>query len=376
MDLKNSVTIPACLQIVTDDVGWFHGYDERYENGPSRTGMPRKHYAADYEAINEIGRALGMKIKCAVILGEWDKNNVLKNVPNCTKFGREWDMASRIDMAEAEKCEEVIRNSEYIEFAVHGLMHTGYENGVAAGSEYYYYRDKKLVMADRDVIRERLNAFFEILGHWNFGKKIRSFAPTLFYYRFGELSEILREYGIKYVTAPFSFMECEGEKLVPCAVENGIITVDRNRDHASPWYAHNVKPPESVRGGFFGAHWPNFLTILPQDNLKCVQKWIEYFKKCGETFGILLSSDIAFASSQQLYKRFAVVDYLKTEVSIDLKPVKLQGAAGLSDKFYLSCKNGITPKKIEGGTVRVYERHEGFVNYEITAHEDKIEIKF
>ena len=49
-------SIPASLQLVVDDVGWFHGPDDRENGGSARTGMPRSHTAADYEALELLGR--------------------------------------------------------------------------------------------------------------------------------------------------------------------------------------------------------------------------------------------------------------------------------------------------------------------------------
>ena len=54
----SDILIPQPLQIVIDDLGWFCGDDDRTNGGASRTGMPRRHCYKDYEAINELGKAL------------------------------------------------------------------------------------------------------------------------------------------------------------------------------------------------------------------------------------------------------------------------------------------------------------------------------
>lgn len=73
--------IPSCLYITMDDLGWFCGTDDRPAGGSSRSGMPRRHCAEDYAAVNELGRRLNMKINCAFVLGEWDPDNRLKRIP-------------------------------------------------------------------------------------------------------------------------------------------------------------------------------------------------------------------------------------------------------------------------------------------------------
>lgn len=50
------------LHIVIDDLGWFNCEDDRESGGPSRTGMPRRHVAEDYAAINRLGEALDITL--------------------------------------------------------------------------------------------------------------------------------------------------------------------------------------------------------------------------------------------------------------------------------------------------------------------------
>ena len=61
--------IPNPMQLVIDDLGWFCGDDDRLSGGASRSGMPRRHCAEDYAAINALGEALQMKINCAFVFG-------------------------------------------------------------------------------------------------------------------------------------------------------------------------------------------------------------------------------------------------------------------------------------------------------------------
>jgi RNA polymerase sigma factor (sigma-70 family) len=88
--------------------------------------MSRPHVAADYEAINNLGKALDMKINCAFIIGEWDPDNRLKDIPNLSKWGNDWDNVSYIDKNKLIECIDVINNSPFIDIAVHGLMHGYY----------------------------------------------------------------------------------------------------------------------------------------------------------------------------------------------------------------------------------------------------------
>ena len=102
------IIIPAPLQISMDDLGWFCGKDGRADLEPSRTGITRRHCAEDYITVNEIGRRLGMKITCAMILSEWDPDNRLKDIPGLAPCGREWDNASYFDAKKARLCADIL----------------------------------------------------------------------------------------------------------------------------------------------------------------------------------------------------------------------------------------------------------------------------
>ena len=73
-----SVYIPLPIQVVIDDVGWWSGKDGEAENQPYRTGINRNHVLADYEAVVELGKSLGIRPQAATILCEWDRGNILR----------------------------------------------------------------------------------------------------------------------------------------------------------------------------------------------------------------------------------------------------------------------------------------------------------
>lgn len=85
------VFIPMPLQVVIDDVGWWSGEDGSKVQEPYRTGVSRNHVPADYQAIAELGRRLGIKPQAAFVMCEWDKENILRHVPTSTWMGKDWD---------------------------------------------------------------------------------------------------------------------------------------------------------------------------------------------------------------------------------------------------------------------------------------------
>ena len=210
------IVIPRALQIVVDDLGWFCGDDDRASGGASRTGMGRRHGYKDYMAMHELGKALDQKIVCGFCLAEWDPDNRLKKFPNVSKYGENWDNASYIDMEEAKKCAKIINDSPYIDFALHGMGHGYYceENTRDDASDFYIIKPGKVVeMTDEIYIRGILENFLGIMEYYGIKKEVTSMIPPTGVYRFKELSRILADYGIKYVSAGFWEVICEdGEK--------------------------------------------------------------------------------------------------------------------------------------------------------------------
>jgi len=366
--------IPHCLQITMDDLGWFCGTDDREQAGPSRTGMPRRHCHADYAAVNELGRLLDMKINCAFVLGEWDPDNRLRDVPHLSKYGENWNNAAYFDAEEAKKCVEVINRSPYLDIAVHGLLHGYYMAGTDNydASDYYYEIGGKLYLVEEAEIRRRLDHFFRLLRDHGIQKEINSFIPPNFTYRWNDLAKILKDYGITYVSTIFETMAYEGDKPVIADLEDcGMVTMDRV-NNLIEWDVVDADlaelPPVA---GIFGVHWPNFLHLDPQNNMEAAQRAADYFLRCGQQFGIILSRDLAFCAAQSLYHRFGKVERQGAAYRIDLSEVPKHPA--VEQKFYISTAE--TPVRWEGCTLREYETKESFVNYEILPERDQILIE-
>ncbi len=360
-----SIIIPHSFQIVLDDLGWFCGTDDRESGGPSRTGCLRRHCAEDYKAINELGEKLNMKINCGFVVGEWDPDNRLKCIPHLSQYGDNWDNALHLDADEMKKVIEVINNSPYIDVALHGLLHGYYMEGTdnTDTSDFYYTVNKEVIMVNESEIRKRIEMFFELMNYYGVKKKINSFIPPSFVYRWDELSKILADYGIEYISTIYKNMVYDGATKPTIAdIENGIITVDRNNNKI-PWNMTGCSfEALPVLQGIFGVHWPNFLSELPENNSEVVDEAVRYFKMCGESFGTILSRDMKFCATQSLYKRFANVEEKDGKTYIDISEVPF--AKGMDNKFYVSSESPI--KEYTGCNIKVFEEHELFVNYEVT----------
>lgn len=368
--------IPNALQIVIDDLGWMNGKDDRENGGPSRTGMPRKHCAEDYIAINALGKALNMKISCAFVLGEWDPDNRLKQIPYFSMYGDGWDNAKYLDREELSRMVEAINSSDYIDVCIHGLMHGNQKPGIDNNdSSDFFYRINKVSYAfPENELRKKLDLFFEILKDSGVKKKVVAYVPSAALYMPNTMSRLLPEYGVHYTVQPFRSVQNFPEKdpfLV--TVENGMIVTDRcnfiqqegftRTMDIVPWDElasdFTVLPKASC---FVGTHWPNYLHEDPARSLELTERTASYFLSCAEVFGTILSRDVAFYSTQALYKRFARTEEENGVFTVDVSAVpKPVGNLG---KFYISTKAPI--KTHEGCEISLYETKETHLTYEIT----------
>ena len=334
-NILDKITIPAAFQLSLDDVAWHDGRDLRTIGQASRSGLPRNHHPLDYKMLDELGKAIDMKIVCPLCLGDWDKDNFLRGQVGITHKPYTWDRASEIDLEYAKSCFEAIESAEYIEYAIHGLLHGRYdENGKRIWErEYFIPLDdtKKTSYLDTDDFKNRRDLFFKIYNSWGFSQKPRVFvAPcgmaTTNIDMMNVMAEILEPMGIKYWTngsLPYTGI---------LRTFGGIASI-REVGGNVPWEAYDFDPTyftpfgdadKPIRSGVFGIHWTNFLHYNPENNLESLDAWVDFFHRQSEVFGALLSKDIAFAANQLYYKVFAKLDADENKCMIDLSETQAQ----------------------------------------------------
>ncbi|MBQ4527525.1 MAG: hypothetical protein II998_05585 [Clostridia bacterium] len=381
--MKN-VTIPVALQIIADDYGWHNGRDGRLENRPSRSGLPRDHAVEDYIIMNEIGKALDMKILTPFVIGEWDKDNILRNVKNVTYNEQGWDRASEIDMRMAEKCFDAAENSEYVEYAYHGLMHGYYvDNQQICETEYsrprYDEKTGKYDMTTFDYIpesemQEYIDLFFRIYDSWGFKKKIRSFVSPCSIHTppelTGDFANVLKKNGFIHWANYWGLL---GDST---AVINGVTFMQKSFIGAH-WDQYDIDPitlfdqtktsvgDKEYTNPAMGFHWTNFLRLAPENNLKNIDEWIKYFRRQGKIFGQMLSRDVAFAASQAVYSRYGKLSSEGKKYTVDLTDVDSKGSLALRDEFFVSTKAAANVRSCVGGKMSLYEIQPWHKTYKI-----------
>lgn len=197
------ITIPMPIQVVIDDVGWWSGEDAHTRNEPFRTGIARDHVPADYAAIVSLGRQLNMRPQAAMILCEWDRDNLLRELPPSQWMGTAWDNRRWVGPWLDEAADVIRAGSAHIELTLHGVGHEFWTDGVASRAEWH---DKQLRMRPRTEVEAHLDYFGRILDQHGLGPFPESFVPAAFLHCFGaadeNLAEIFVAYGIRYMSTP------------------------------------------------------------------------------------------------------------------------------------------------------------------------------
>ena len=272
------LTIPESFIIIVDDVGWFLPHNKRIFvecTGDERIQRERPYCLEDYRSLVEIGRALDMRILCGVNIGEWDRDRTIASVPNASALGKDWTNEEVLEDPELmdEIRDYINENSDYIEFAVHGLNHMYWtDDGKRIAAEYYHDENGVFTMLPPDSMRKHLDAWFHIYESNGFTARVDKFIPCCFRYKYSdsdrEISYFLKDYGIKYVSTPFGSLKYDTEtKPAMACIENGILTTDRTKDLVH-WSVIDAPAPDTLKPSAFGAHWPAFIALDPKDNEK------------------------------------------------------------------------------------------------------------
>lgn len=306
---KNAISaaIPKPIQVVIDDVGWWSGKDGSKYQEPYRTGINRNHVPEDYMAIVELGKALGIRPQAAFILGEWDRQNILRDVPHCTWMGKNWDNSKWVGPWLEEAADIINSNKEYFEITLHGLGHEWWTDGVFTRAEW---ADKNGVMRPKDDLEKHLDAFAEIMNQNKLGDLPTTFVPTAFNHGFGvttgnevSMAAILNERGFVNINTPFSNMRNKADVQYDIfGVDSGVMTIDRGSDILD-WDVIGVKPEGEINGTTCGMHWPNLLHENPDRNAEIVAAWIKLLAPYNEKQEtILAKNSLVFQQQLAHYK--------------------------------------------------------------------------
>ena len=292
VEVQTSVTIPKPIHIVIDDVGWWSGRDGSAQQEPYRTGMQRDHCLADYEAIVYLGESLGMRPQAAMVLCEWDRENILRDLPDSTWMGSAWDN-SRHDTDKMDAVAAYLaQHSDAIELTLHGVGHEHWRDAAFSRAEWFDEHGHL-----QPCVEQHLSYFARLMQMNKLGAFPRSFVPCAFKYRFAAaekgMASLLAARGVRMLSTPFSTMFSNRAPESGCfGFEEGLMVLDRGQDIA-PWNAVGYRPQETdcIRHPIVGMHWPNILHADPDRNREVVDAWVDLCKRHAATAEWVLASD-------------------------------------------------------------------------------------
>jgi hypothetical protein len=290
------------IQVVIDDVGWWSGEDGSERQEPYRTGIDRAHVPADYRAIVELGRALGIRPQAATVLCEWDRENILRALPESTWMGEEWDNRRWVGPWLEEAADVIRQNQAHYELTIHGLGHEYWENGRFTRAEWAEPDGR---MRPRDRVEAHLDAFEAILAQHALGGLPRSFVPTAFRHGFGptkghevSMAAVLASRGVSYINTPFSSMaNAQAVQHRLFGLDAGVMTVDRGHD-LQDWDVIGQVPEGALRGPTCGLHWPNLLHPDPERNPEIVAGWVALLAPYDQRADTMLAPDSLLFQNQ------------------------------------------------------------------------------
>lgn len=245
------VAIPRAVQLVIDDVGWREGWRLDHHGGPFRAGIDRLLDVADYVAIAELGAALSIRPTAAVVLCEWDRENVCAKHPTTTMYGAAWDNRERAGEWSDTAAELFRSHAANLELALHGVGHEHWEDGVMTRAEWYGGAGTKWRWDD---LRGHLDCFTALLDQHGLGPAAGQrfpphFVPCAFCYLWDDADEtdtgaLVATAGVELVSLPFASSGFHRRTPLLAGdggLNHGRLVIDRGTNGV-PWHAVDCVP--------------------------------------------------------------------------------------------------------------------------------------
>lgn len=353
------VFIPMPVYPVIEDVGWWQGEDGSAMGQPYRNGFGRRHCLEDYRALVRFAKRLGVRIGLGMVLGEWDRNNVLKGIPGASWLGKQWDNRRNQGPWLDEAAAYLRDNHDTVELGLHGLCHEFWVGPVMERSEFH---DQHGIMRSPSVIRAHLDGFVTILNDNGLPGSPRLFLPPALNHSLGNGDEsiqaLLLEYGIRYVITRF----VRARQFAPphhdlLTWECGVGLLERGLSPV-PWHESACTPVWDFSGPILPLHWGNLLHIEPQRNNEIVDGWAEMLIERTKGPKYMLAENIDACWHQTVLQAFANLTGMGNAVVIDpgQRPKDMPGAGA---SFWLKIRSDRSTAVAVHGAILLSERMEG-----------------
>lgn len=331
------IKIPSPFLVTIDDVGWWNGRDGSAENQPFRTGIERQHVPEDYKALCALGKALNMKIPTGFVLCEWDGTNMLRQLPSATWMGDQWQVPFTNDAYKEDAVGIMQDAGAYIEPALHGVGHEFWIKGRMNRSEFHTSSGR---MRHRDDVKKHLDYFFKLLIENHLDSQIRLFIPPALYHSFGYeeggFQDIIRTFGIQFVTLAFERAKCRiSPQFGNVGWECGVVLIDRGGAPV-PWSRIAPEPEFNETQALLPLHWANILHSDPQRNLYVVNSWVKAIRNRVKENNLLPARDIVQFLTQFLNSTRSKIKREGNTVVADLGWIDEIPVSVLGDSVFFS----------------------------------------
>ncbi|HSW38167.1 MAG TPA: hypothetical protein VLL97_01595 [Acidobacteriota bacterium] len=286
------VSLPMPICVVVEDIGWWRGYDGSAQNEPYRNRFSRDHCLEDYRALARLAGRLRARVVLGMVLGEWDRRNLLKNVSGATWMGASWDNGRNIGPWVDEAATFLRDNSHLLELACHGLCHEFWHNGRMERSEFH---DLDCRMRPPEIVNRHLDAYFEIFADNGLPGAPRIFLPPAMLHSFdsgdGSPQSILHRHGIRHVVTRFSrarwYAEPPHEKFTR---ECGVGILERGMAPV-PWHTASAPAAWDFSNPVLPLHWGNLIHHDPERNFDIVDRWADLLEHAGRSLDYHIAAD-------------------------------------------------------------------------------------
>lgn len=328
-----TISLPMPVLVVVEDVGWWRGEDGSRLGQPYRNGFSRDHCLADYHALVRLARALGVRVVIGMVLGEWDRANLLRQVPGATWQGELWDNSGNLGphLDEAAAC--LRDHSHLLELACHGLCHEFWQDGNLSRSEFH---EKNGAMRAEKVVYRHLAAYGELLAANGLPSSPRVFLPPALCHGFGgagSMQKLLGEFGYEFVITSFPRMDWRMAPQSPwLAWEHGVRLLERGSAPV-PWHVAAAEPIWDFAGPVLPLHWSNLLHHQPSASAAVVDGWAEMLRQGTSGLERLLAADLPACWDQLVVWSRGEIGCDEGRAVIDLR--RARAVPGFSGRFFL-----------------------------------------
>ncbi len=381
---KEDVFFPEPFMFSVHDLGWMIGTNEGDigdRKGPFRAGINREFEVDDYEALINIAREAGTRIRGLFVLCELDRLNVLQDYPTTTPAREKWDNSGHISKKQLDIIQYVINNSNYLEFGLHGVCHGYWTEDGKMHPEWCRKKDEPWPI---ESVQDHISGMKHILAQYGLSADNGHSFPESFdagnnsYYwnpspGKGEysLGEPLSREGCRYVSNdlngyPAKFNPPAGPN--EAGFDNGIMVMCKGGGGVS-WYKYASWPEEPADKqdcNMIRLHFPNFLAQdkFLQDDVN--NQFVAYYRNAQAIPERYVAKNTEQFYSQWLYRKYAKVDFRdNNEIVIDnsdMPDVYLENGftGNLVLKVRLKPEEHIESAELNGQAIAGYYEDQGY----------------